>query len=124
MTVDNLSESQECIVSQSGAVIPVTQPSKPPEPEPEPEPPKSPEKPPEPPKEVVRIIPGYLAVCSHCGYLSEDFNKCQRCRTKMPDEPKAIPSSTTLNKQTEQKGTKTVKVGMLAGKLTPKLSSK
>nr|XP_022918733.1 uncharacterized protein LOC111427716 [Onthophagus taurus] len=42
----------------------------------------------EPPKELPKIIPGKLAVCTHCGYLSEDFNKCTRCKTKLPVDVK------------------------------------
>lgn len=126
LTVDNLKETQECIVSQTGAVIPVSEPSNPPETEQEP--PKSPDTP-EPPKEIIRLVPGYLALCPHCGYLSEDFNRCQRCRTKMPDEPKAVPTTATMNKQVQDKkdalGAKTVKVPLTAAaKLTPKPNSK
>ncbi|XP_050301894.1 uncharacterized protein LOC126740074 isoform X2 [Anthonomus grandis grandis] len=41
---------------------------------------------PEPP----RYIPGKLAVCSYCGYSSEDFNKCSRCIRKLPDNVKTL----------------------------------
>lgn len=122
LTVDNLSESQECIVSQSGAVIPVSEPNPPAS-----EPPKSPEKPPEPFKEVPRLQPGYLALCNHCGYLSEDFNRCQRCRTKMPDDPKAVPTAATLAKQEAELNkkidTSKTKSNTLA-RLTPKQNGK
>lgn len=87
--MENVSEPQECIVSQSGKIVPISeiQPAEKPE---EPPKPKSPEKPPEPPKEVPKFIPGCLAVCNHCGYLSEDFNRCQRCKTKLREDVKCI----------------------------------
>lgn len=47
---------------------------------------------PEQQKEVPRFVPGKLAVCMHCGYLSEDFNKCLRCRRKLPEDVKSVPS--------------------------------
>ncbi|KAJ8931084.1 hypothetical protein NQ314_016048 [Rhamnusium bicolor] len=33
---------------------------------------------PEPPKELPKFVPGMLALCAACGYLSEDFAKCIR----------------------------------------------
>lgn len=47
---------------------------------------------PEPPKHVPKIIPGQLAVCGICGYLSEDFSRCLRCKRNLPDDVKAVPS--------------------------------
>ncbi|KAK9679974.1 Ulp1 protease family, C-terminal catalytic domain, partial [Popillia japonica] len=61
--------------------------SKQPSPIPE-EPPKPPT--PEPPKEQPKYIHGMLAVCTNCGYLSEDFNKCLRCKRKLPEDVKSI----------------------------------
>lgn len=29
-----------------------------------------------------KLVAGQLAVCSACGYLSEDFNRCMRCKRK------------------------------------------
>ncbi|GJQ67547.1 hypothetical protein Trydic_g8358 [Trypoxylus dichotomus] len=54
--------------------------------------PEDPPKPPtpEPPKEQPKYIQGMLAVCSHCGYLSEDFNKCLRCKRKLPEDVKSV----------------------------------
>ncbi|KRT80658.1 Peptidase [Oryctes borbonicus] len=52
------------------------------------DPPKPPT--PEPPKEQPKYIQGMLAVCSHCGYLSEDFNKCLRCKRKLPEDVKSV----------------------------------
>ncbi|XP_050509982.1 zinc finger protein 160-like [Diabrotica virgifera virgifera] len=58
-----------------------------------PEPPKSPVPPPV--KETPKRVKGMLAVCACCGFLSEDFNKCQRCFRKLPDTVKAIPDPRT-----------------------------
>ncbi|XP_043260868.1 uncharacterized protein LOC122402282 [Colletes gigas] len=38
-------------------------------------------------------IEGMLAVCSHCGISSIDFNRCSRCRRKLPKDVKSIPMS-------------------------------
>lgn len=46
---------------------------------------------PEPIKEQPKFIPGMLAVCINCGYISEDFNRCLRCRRKLPDNVKSVP---------------------------------
>lgn len=128
LTVDNVIEPQECIVSQTGAVIPVVE--QPETQETSSEQPPSPEKPPpEPVREVPRLVPGFLAVCSHCGYLSEDFNRCQRCHRKMPEEPKAMACGTNMAKQTndnkkaETPTTQKPKT-VSPGRLTPKTISK
>lgn len=34
----------------------------------------------------------------HCGYLSEDFNKCLRCKRKLPEDVKSVSVTTTNNK--------------------------
>lgn len=44
------------------------------------------------PKEQPKFIDGMLAVCGYCGYLSEDFNRCIRCRKKLPEDVKSRPS--------------------------------
>lgn len=49
-------------------------------------------------KEQAKFIPGKLAVCMHCGYLSEDFNKCLRCKRKLPEDVKSVSVTTTNNK--------------------------
>lgn len=49
-------------------------------------------------KEQPKFVPGKLAVCMHCGYLSEDFNKCLRCKTKLPEDVKSVSVTTTNNK--------------------------
>lgn len=46
--------------------------------------------PPEPIKEQPKFVPGMLALCGACGYLSEDFNKCMRCQRKLPENVKSI----------------------------------
>ncbi|XP_015114998.1 uncharacterized protein LOC107039748 [Diachasma alloeum] len=38
-----------------------------------------------------KFIENQLAVCPHCGCCSMDFNKCARCKTKLPDNPKTVP---------------------------------
>lgn len=105
MIAENISETQECIISQTGQIISLqpdaqeiietTEPT----PTPEKTLPQQPPPPLEPQREIPRVVPGFLALCKYCGYLSEHFNKCQRCRTKMPDEPKAIPMQNNVAKQ-------------------------
>ncbi|KAF2897296.1 hypothetical protein ILUMI_08881 [Ignelater luminosus] len=41
--------------------------------------------------ETPRYVPGLLAVCNHCGYSSENFNRCLRCRFKLPEDVKTRP---------------------------------
>ncbi|XP_017886629.1 uncharacterized protein LOC108628910 isoform X2 [Ceratina calcarata] len=36
-------------------------------------------------------VEGKLAVCSHCGISSIDFNRCSRCKRKLPKDVKSIP---------------------------------
>ncbi|KAJ8985564.1 hypothetical protein NQ317_011524 [Molorchus minor] len=60
--------------------------------------PQLPTEPPKPPspelqKEIPKYVPGMLALCAGCGYLSEDFSKCIRCNRKLPDNVKAIPAT-------------------------------
>lgn len=50
-------------------------------------------------KENPRYVPGKLAVCTNCGYLSEDFNKCLRCRRKLPDDVKSMAANTNIKQQ-------------------------
>lgn len=76
--------------------------SAPRQPSPIPEPPKPPT--PEPPKEQPKYVQGMLAVCSHCGYLSEDFNKCLRCKRKLPEDVKSIAAGDqSITKKNESK---------------------
>ncbi|CAH0556439.1 unnamed protein product [Brassicogethes aeneus] len=59
-------------------------------------PPKEPS--PEPVKEIQpKYLPGQLALCKICGYLSEDFAKCMRCQRVLPDDVKAIQSKVPTN---------------------------
>ncbi|KAG5874832.1 hypothetical protein JTB14_009289 [Gonioctena quinquepunctata] len=59
-----------------------------PQPSVEPPKPSSPER----GKDLPKLVPGMLALCGACGYLSEDFAKCIRCQRKLPDNVKAIPA--------------------------------
>lgn len=55
--------------------------------------PPVPEKEPVPPakeEEQPKYVEGMLALCRYCGYISQDFNRCERCKRKL-DNPKAIP---------------------------------
>ncbi|KAK9879547.1 hypothetical protein WA026_006617 [Henosepilachna vigintioctopunctata] len=60
---------------------------------------------PEPVKEVEqpKYIEGKMAVCGYCGILSDDFNKCMRCKTKLPENVKAI-LAISSSKKGEDKG--------------------
>lgn len=59
--------------------------------------------PPPPPVELLKdqpkYVPGMLALCGACGYLSEDFNKCMRCQRKLPENVKAIPATIRANQK-------------------------
>lgn len=34
---------------------------------------------------------GYYAICPFCGFLSDDFAKCNRCKRKLPPNVKMQP---------------------------------
>lgn len=51
-----------------------------------------------------KLIEGQLAVCAICGYLSEDFNRCMRCKRKLPENVKAIPAVNTNGKKMDARG--------------------
>ncbi|XP_071455706.1 sentrin-specific protease 6-like isoform X2 [Hetaerina americana] len=38
-----------------------------------------------------KLVPGKVAHCQYCGYHSEDFNRCDRCRRKVPVNCKEMP---------------------------------
>lgn len=42
--------------------------------------------------------PGLLAVCNHCGYTSENFKWCLRCKYKLPDDVKTRPALSHITK--------------------------
>lgn len=42
--------------------------------------------------QVVKVRPGLLAVCPHCGILSSILSKCQRCQKGLPENVKIISS--------------------------------
>ncbi|KAL3281480.1 hypothetical protein HHI36_004689 [Cryptolaemus montrouzieri] len=48
--------------------------------------------------EVPKYIEGKMAVCGYCGILSDDFNKCMRCKTKLPENVKAIAAVGSMKK--------------------------
>ncbi|XP_045472822.1 uncharacterized protein LOC123679317 isoform X3 [Harmonia axyridis] len=68
--------------------------------EPTPEPAKEPEQP--------KFIEGKMAVCGYCGYLSDDFNKCLRCKTKFPENVKTVTATAKKTDNIKQKKKKEV----------------
>ncbi|XP_076053442.1 uncharacterized protein LOC143032481 isoform X3 [Oratosquilla oratoria] len=52
-----------------------------------------------------RCIPGQMAVCTYCGILSEDFNRCQRCKKQLPSNVRTMEASGT---QSSSKPTQSV----------------
>ncbi|XP_012137297.1 uncharacterized protein LOC100878812 [Megachile rotundata] len=46
-------------------------------------------------------IDGMLAVCSHCGFSSLDFNRCLRCKRKLPKDVKSIPMTMGIQEKKE-----------------------
>nr|XP_033339479.1 sentrin-specific protease 7-like [Megalopta genalis] len=46
-------------------------------------------------------IEGMLAVCSHCGFSSIDFNRCLRCKRKLPKDVKSIPMTMGIHEKKE-----------------------
>ncbi|CAK9818629.1 Sentrin-specific protease 7 [Anthophora plagiata] len=46
-------------------------------------------------------IEGMLAVCSHCGFSSIDFNRCLRCKRKLPKDVKSIPMTMGMQEKKE-----------------------
>ncbi|CAL7933808.1 unnamed protein product [Xylocopa violacea] len=46
-------------------------------------------------------IEGMLAVCSHCGISSMDFNRCLRCKRKLPKDVKTIPMTMGMQEKKE-----------------------
>lgn len=42
-----------------------------------------------------------LAVCSHCGISSIDFNRCLRCKRKLPKDVKSIPMTMGIQEKKE-----------------------
>ncbi|KAK8741250.1 hypothetical protein OTU49_002576, partial [Cherax quadricarinatus] len=47
------------------------------------------------PTDKPRYIAGRVAVCSNCGILSEDLNRCQRCNHRLPNSVRTLPSAQT-----------------------------
>ncbi|XP_076176267.1 uncharacterized protein LOC143151224 isoform X2 [Ptiloglossa arizonensis] len=46
-------------------------------------------------------VEGMLAVCSHCGISSIDFNRCLRCKRKLPKDVKSIPMTMGMQEKKE-----------------------
>ncbi|XP_015429450.1 PREDICTED: uncharacterized protein LOC107186152 [Dufourea novaeangliae] len=46
-------------------------------------------------------IEGMLAVCSHCGISSIDFNRCYRCKRKLSKDVKSIPMTMGIREKKE-----------------------
>ncbi|XP_076676841.1 uncharacterized protein LOC143373447 isoform X2 [Andrena cerasifolii] len=46
-------------------------------------------------------VDGMLAVCSHCGISSIDFNRCLRCKRKLPKDVKSIPMTMGMQEKKE-----------------------
>ncbi|XP_043605079.1 sentrin-specific protease 7-like isoform X2 [Bombus pyrosoma] len=46
-------------------------------------------------------IEGMLAVCSHCGISSIDFNRCLRCKRKLPKDVKSISMTMGMQEKKE-----------------------
>lgn len=56
-------------------------------------------------------IEGMLAVCSHCGISSIDFNRCLRCKRKLPKDVKSI--SMTMGMQEKKETMLTIDVRII-----------
>ncbi|XP_034942141.1 uncharacterized protein [Chelonus insularis] len=54
------------------------------------------------PHEEPKFIDGRLAVCPNCGISSMDFNRCVRCRKKLPSDVKQIPMTVTQQQQKKE----------------------
>lgn len=69
---------------------------------------------PEPPKVPEKLVKGFLAVCTQCGYTGYDHAKCQRCHRVFTEEPKKIKMDEAVNKPpqpgTMQQGQTTIAV--------------
>jgi hypothetical protein len=89
------------------------------------EPPKTTPAPPspDPPKELPpKIIEGQLAVCAICGYLSEDFNRCMRCKRKLPENVKAIPAVNSNGKKMDPRGVGDKRLGLQKTNGVPRMN--
>ncbi|XP_042230537.1 putative mediator of RNA polymerase II transcription subunit 26 [Homarus americanus] len=53
------------------------------------------------PADKPRFIAGRIAVCTNCGILSEDLNRCQRCNRRLPDHVRTVSSTTTTTTSTK-----------------------
>ncbi|KAI4483443.1 hypothetical protein M0802_013385 [Mischocyttarus mexicanus] len=51
--------------------------------------------------EEATYIEGKLALCPNCGISSLDFNRCQRCLKKLPEDVKTIPMTVGIQEKKE-----------------------
>ncbi|KAK0097070.1 hypothetical protein PV326_003409 [Microctonus aethiopoides] len=51
--------------------------------------------------EEPKFIEGKFAVCPNCGISSMDFNRCSRCKKKLPNDVKQMPMNTTPQQKKE-----------------------
>lgn len=60
---------------------------------------------PEPPKVPEKLVNGFLALCTQCGYTGYDHAKCQRCHRVFTEEPKKIKIDEAVHKPSLHHGT-------------------
>ncbi|KAK5646103.1 hypothetical protein RI129_004567 [Pyrocoelia pectoralis] len=71
--------------------------------------------------EAPHYVPGLLAVCNHCGYTSENFRRCLRCKYKLPDDVKTRPVLTNIGANGKKADVLKGLPNMQEKKLSPKI---
>lgn len=51
-----------------------------------------------------RVKPGFVVLCPNCGILSHDFNKCDRCQHKIPENVKTFPEPLSIRNRDAASG--------------------
>ncbi|CAL4191374.1 unnamed protein product, partial [Meganyctiphanes norvegica] len=51
-----------------------------------------------------KFMPGRVAVCINCGILSEDLNRCERCKTRLQNSVRTLPAVSATTNQTANMG--------------------
>ncbi|XP_037905145.1 protein split ends isoform X3 [Hermetia illucens] len=75
-------------------------------------------------KEVpAKLIPGFLAVCTQCGYTGSDFAKCERCKRVFTEEPKRVATKSVAKSEDEKKKTPAELLSRAAAKGTLAVSA-